>query len=110
MWAAAAAIMDLEHLFQQLRGPFSFLRPGPSELGSLARDYAIALPEPQRVFLAREEATPILGYVGGTSGTAGVQYDGAYRLVLLGFPFESIDSGEDRARVMRAVLDFLLAR
>ncbi len=54
--------MDLEHLFRQLRGPFSFLRSAPAELGSLAREYALALPPPQRVFLAREESTPILGF------------------------------------------------
>ncbi len=54
--------MDLEHLFRQLRGPFSFLRPEPAELRTLARDYSIALPEPQRVFLHREESTPILGF------------------------------------------------
>jgi hypothetical protein len=54
--------MDLEHLFRQLRGPFSFLRPQPTELAALARDYSTALPTPQRVFLSREEATPILGF------------------------------------------------
>ena len=54
--------MDLAHLFRHLRGPFSFLRPDPSELGELAREYAIALPAPQRVFLSREESTPILGF------------------------------------------------
>ena len=54
--------MDLELLFRHLRGPFSFLRPEPAELGSLARNYSVALPAPQRLFLAREEATPILGF------------------------------------------------
>ena len=54
--------MELNRLFRHLRGPFSFLRPEPVELGSLAREYATSLPEPQRVFLAREEATPILGF------------------------------------------------
>jgi hypothetical protein len=54
--------MDLVDLFRQLRGPFSFLRPEPAELRTLAGDYSSALPNPQRVFLAREEATPILGF------------------------------------------------
>ena len=54
--------MDLELLFRRLRGPFSFLRADPAELGSLAREYSITLPAPQRVFLSREEATPILGF------------------------------------------------
>ena len=62
LYAAAAAIMDLEHLFRQLRGPFSFLRLDRAELGSLAREYSVALPAPQRVFLTREESTPILGF------------------------------------------------
>ncbi|MFQ5349827.1 MAG: hypothetical protein ACE5EG_05225 [Thermoanaerobaculia bacterium] len=54
--------MDLQRLFRQLRGPFSFLRPEQAELALLAKDYALALPPPQRVFLSREEATPILGF------------------------------------------------
>ncbi len=54
--------MDLAQLFLHLRGPFCFLRPDPSELGALAREYSIALPAPQRVFLDREESTPILGF------------------------------------------------
>ena len=62
LYAAAAAIMELELLFRRLRGPFSFLRADPAELGSLAREYSIALPAPQRVFLSSEEATPILGF------------------------------------------------
>jgi hypothetical protein len=55
-------IMDLERLFRHLRGPFSFLRGEPAELAALARDYTAALPSPQRVFLQREEATPIVGF------------------------------------------------
>jgi len=46
-------------------------------------------------------------YYGGFSGTAAVRYAGEHDVVLLGFPFETIDNGEDRATVMAAVLDAL---
>lgn len=46
-----------------------------------------------------------LGYVGGTGGTAAVAYDdGIERVVLLGFPFETIDDAPTRALVMERVL------
>jgi len=48
----------------------------------------------------------VLGYVGGSGGVAGVQYDGACKVVNLGFPFEMIVSASDRERVMAAVLEF----
>jgi hypothetical protein len=50
----------------------------------------------------------ILRYEGGLGGTAAIQYQGGYRLVYFGFPFESIDSREDRRIVMSNVLGFLL--
>ncbi len=50
----------------------------------------------------------ILSYDGGLGGTAGIQYEGAYRLVYFGFPFESIDAREERRAVMSRVLGFLL--
>ncbi len=62
LYAAAASIMELEQLFRQLRGPFSFLREDAVELAFVAGSYAVALPAPQRVFLSREEATPVLGF------------------------------------------------
>ena len=40
------------------------------------------------------------------SGAAAVQYDGTYKLVYLGFPYEAIMSASMRAQVMEAVLDF----
>ncbi len=42
---------------------------------------------------------------GGTS--AGVAYNGEYRSVVLGFPFETITSEESRNEVMKKILDFL---
>jgi N-acetylmuramoyl-L-alanine amidase len=49
-----------------------------------------------------------LEYVGGTGGTAAVQYaDGCSRLVYLAFPLETIDPPV-RAAVMERILDFLI--
>ncbi|MCP4589938.1 MAG: hypothetical protein GY842_04280 [bacterium] len=47
-----------------------------------------------------------LSYVGGTGGSAGVTYDGAFRLVHFGFPFETITDSLHRVNVMAAVIDF----
>jgi len=52
------------------------------------------------------EAEPCMTYLGpGT--TACVQLQGDYALVNLGFPFESLDSADDRADVMARVMAFL---
>ncbi|GAB4324486.1 MAG: hypothetical protein Kow0059_20120 [Candidatus Sumerlaeia bacterium] len=48
-------------------------------------------------------------YTAGGSGGAGVQYDGGAgggRVVMLGFPFETIGDASVRADVMRAVIEF----
>jgi D-alanyl-D-alanine carboxypeptidase len=46
-----------------------------------------------------------LRYVGGAGGTAAVVRDGATKVVLLGFPFEAIDTADARAAVMERILD-----
>ncbi len=51
-------------------------------------------------------ATAAVSYVGGTGGTAGVVYDGAYKLVHLAFPFEAIVDANVRTAVMGRVLAF----
>ena len=38
--------------------------------------------------------------------SAGIAYKGAYRTFALGFPFESIQGVQERARVMSAILGF----
>lgn len=54
-------------------------------------------------------AQAALTYVGGSGGTAGVQYDaGTYRTLVFGFPFETIGSSTIRASVMTAAMDYLL--
>lgn len=40
------------------------------------------------------------------SYSAGIAYKGPYRTFILGFPFESIQGAEERARVMSAILGF----
>ena len=44
-------------------------------------------------------------YYGGFGGTAAVTFAGDHDVVLLGFPFETIDNAEDRATVMSSVLE-----
>jgi len=45
-------------------------------------------------------------YSGGSGGNAGIQYNGAYKLVNLGFPWEAIVSSSQRQDVMTRVLNF----
>ena len=47
-----------------------------------------------------------LTYSGGTGGTAGVTYTGAFKVVNFGFPFEAISDAYRRIEVMTAVLAF----
>ena len=57
---------------------------------------------------ARTDALGILNYVGGTGGTAGVQYDaGTYRAVTFGFPFETITSASTRSDIMERIVSWL---
>ena len=56
------------------------------------------------------ESKTWLEYVGGRGGVAALSYGGEYRLIYMGFPFESIDAVPERAAVMRAALDFLKIR
>lgn len=49
-----------------------------------------------------------LAYSGGDGDYAGVEYANAFRLVYLGFPFETMVGSAERNDVMAAVLDFLL--
>ncbi len=53
-------------------------------------------------------AATVLTYVGGTGDSAGVQYDsGVYRVVMFGFPFETITSQATRHAIMQRVMDYL---
>ncbi|HRX86145.1 MAG TPA: hypothetical protein P5572_14080, partial [Phycisphaerae bacterium] len=56
-------------------------------------------------------ATANLTYIadnGTPAGTAGIQYDGAYRLVNLGFPLETVAHLATRRALMNRILGFLL--
>lgn len=59
------------------------------------------------VLSPRGGAVAALSYSGGTGGTAGIQYtSGNTRLVMLGFPFETITDPAVRTRMMDAVVSF----
>jgi len=56
-------------------------------------------------------AISALNYSGGTGGSAAVQFEGAVgsgRVVVFGFPFETITSGVRRAEYMADILTFLI--
>lgn len=61
---------------------------------------------------AQAGAVAALSYVGGTGGTAAVQYEGTcgrYRVMMFAFPFETISSAAKRAEVMATVIPWLQA-
>ena len=66
--------------------------------------YAVTRPE---VFAPMGEAFTPFTYE-RSRRSAAVAYSGAYRSILLGFPFEAIRSTRDRDLVMCSVLDFLV--
>ena len=53
-------LASLASLARSLRGPFNFLQPEAEEIYRLLPD--LPLPLPQRVYLADETATPVVGY------------------------------------------------
>jgi hypothetical protein len=48
----------------------------------------------------------VLSYLGGSGGTAGVAYDGSFKVVHLGFPFETITAATAREALMDRVVGF----
>ncbi|MCH7814135.1 MAG: hypothetical protein IID40_08965, partial [Planctomycetes bacterium] len=82
-----------------------------SDVGAFDFDYANGAP--YNVY-SPDQLTPltgavgILNYVGGSGGTAGVQYDsGVFRTVIFGFPFEAITSATTRADIMQRLIAYL---
>ncbi len=53
---------SLKSLTRALRGPMNFLRPTPSEILELMPEVADRLPQPQKIFLRDETATPLRGF------------------------------------------------
>ena len=60
------------------------------------------------VILPRNGAAAALSYGTGSGGTAGVFYDGAFKVVNFGFPFETITAPAMRATIMQRIVDRLL--
>jgi len=48
----------------------------------------------------------VLSYLGGSGGTAGIAYDGSFKVVNLGFPFETVTSAATREALMDRVVGF----
>ncbi len=51
-------------------------------------------------------STSVLSYVGGTGDTAGVAFNGASKVINLGFPFETISSEQARQDLMEDAVEF----
>lgn len=64
--------------------------------------YAVTAPD---IIVPVAPAFPVLAYL-PENQSAGIAYKGNYRTFVLGFPFESIESEGNRAKVMAAVLGF----
>jgi hypothetical protein len=62
---------------------------------------------PDAVEPAGNGAFRICRYESGST-TAGVAYNGVYKTVVLGFPFETIVAETDRNEIMRRVLEFFI--
>src|SRR3954447_2004040 len=56
------ALPSLASLARALRGPHSFLIPEAEEIYRLMPDLLQVIPMPQRIYLADETVTPIVGY------------------------------------------------
>lgn len=85
-----------------VNGPFRFrvnTQPDP---------YLYAAEAPDGLGASGRGARVVLRYTENDMG-AGVAYWGNHRTVVLGFPFEVVTTPEDRDRLMRLVLDFLVA-
>ncbi|MEH0157958.1 fibronectin type III domain-containing protein [Limibacter armeniacum] len=67
-----------------------------------------AVESPDGIEPAEDNAKTILRYKSNNISAA-VAYQGDYRLVLLGFPFETIEGMENRSSAMDGILHFLLA-
>jgi len=55
-------MIDKTTLRRLFPGSFNFFRVTPEELGIAIPDAEVVLPQPQRIFLETEEATPLLGF------------------------------------------------
>jgi len=58
----AESLHSLAFLARALKGPLNFLEPEPEEIYRLLPEVSAHLPIPQRIYLADESATPVLGY------------------------------------------------
>ncbi|MEX2169270.1 MAG: fibronectin type III domain-containing protein [Pirellulales bacterium] len=69
-----------------------------------AQLYNVDMPD---VIAVQNGSTAALNYSGGTGGTAAIQYDGgAQKVVMLGFPLETVTSEATRALMIDRVLQF----
>ena len=66
------------------------------------RSYAVTQPD---CLTPLAPAFSVFSYLPGNQ-SAGVAFKGDYRTFVMGFPFESIESEDDRASIMASILKF----
>ena len=66
--------------------------------------YTVSQPE---VIEPTSGAFPVFAYQ-GVNHSAGIAYSGNYKTLIMGFPFESIDTAKNRANIMASILHFLM--
>jgi hypothetical protein len=54
-------------------------------------------------------STSALNYVGGSGGIAGIAFDGSFKVVNFGFPFETITTPSVRQEIMDRIIGFFFA-
>jgi N-acetylmuramoyl-L-alanine amidase len=83
---------------------FKGLESAEFGLGLDANSYPVQQPDSLQPV---GDTTVALKY-GANNEPAAIQHEGAYRLVYLGFPFETISSEKTRSRIMKQSMEFLL--
>jgi N-acetylmuramoyl-L-alanine amidase len=77
-----------------------FAGVGPFEFGNGSAVYDVTSPDQLRPV----GGVVNLQYAGGDGGAAGVEFSGAFKVVNLGFPFETINDASVRAAIMARIL------
>lgn len=102
-WLQANYVNDDAGTFALTGSPGSIFENLPLMSFDSPDDIVVSYPD---TLSPRPGALTALTYVGGSGGAAAIQYSGNYKIVLLGFPFESVNSAPDRAALMDAVISF----
>ncbi len=86
--------------------PYSVFNKGNYSYHNKLNPYSYVVEAPDAIEPASDNAHTIFRY-SENNLSAGIAYKGDYKTVVLGFPFESLKTSEERERMMEVVLEFL---